>query len=264
MTFFAINWSQGFDDAWNDIATFLPKAAAFLLILIVGYFVARIIGRACRKVLQRVGFDEAVERGPVEQALAKSPMRASELAAKFVYFGALLIVLQMAFDVFGDNGVSDLIHAVIGYVPRVFAAIVIVVVAAMIAGFVRDLVTASLGGLSYGRLLGTISAGAIVVIGSFAALSQLQIAPAIVNATFYALLAVIAGSAIVAVGGGGIQPMRQRWENALNRYDAEKPRLRQQLEANRAAQAGQPGAIEAQGSLDLERSRERTPDTMQP
>jgi hypothetical protein len=65
-------------------------------------------------------------------------------------------------------------------------------------------------------------------------LDELRIAPAIVTGLFYALLAVIAGSAIIAIGGGGIAPMRQRWEEALRRYDDEKPRLREQLQGSGA------------------------------
>jgi hypothetical protein len=53
---------------------------------------------------------------------------------------------------------------------------------------------------------------AILVVGVFAALNQLEIAPEIVNGLFYAILAIIVGSAIVAVGGGGIQTMRRYWE----------------------------------------------------
>jgi hypothetical protein len=58
----------------------------------------------------------------------------------------------------------------------------------------------------------------------------LRIAPAIVTGMFYAVLAVVAGSAIVAIGGSGIEPMRQRWENVLRRYDEEKPRVCQQIQ----------------------------------
>ncbi len=54
------------------------------------------------------------------------------------------------------------------------------------------------------------------MIGVFAALAQLQIAPDIVNGLFYALLAIVVGSAIVAIGGGGIAPMRQRLERWLD------------------------------------------------
>jgi hypothetical protein len=90
-------------------------------------------------------------------------------------------------------------------------------------------VVASLGGLSYGRLLGNVAAGAILMVGVFMALSQLEIAPAIVNGLFYAILAVLAGSAIIAIGGGGIQPMRVRWEQALSTYDREKDNVRREV-----------------------------------
>ncbi len=62
--------------------------------------------------------------------------------------------------------------------------------------------------------------------GVFAALNQIEIAPAIVNGLFYAILAVIAGSAIIAIGGGGITPMRAKWEQALNRVDQEAPAIK--------------------------------------
>ena len=48
----------------------------------------------------------------------------------------------------------------------------------------------------------------------FAALNQLEIAPAIVNGLFYALLIAIVGSVVVAFGGGGIPVAREylsRW-----------------------------------------------------
>lgn len=58
---------------------------------------------------------------------------------------------------------------------------------------------------------------AILVVGIPAALNQLQIAPAIVNGLFYAMLAAIVGTVIVAAGGSGIAPMRAMWERGLGR-----------------------------------------------
>ena len=61
-------------------------------------------------------------------------------------FAFLLFVLQLAFGIFGPNPVSDLIAGVIAWLPRLFVAVVIVVVAAAIAGWVKDLIAAGLGG----------------------------------------------------------------------------------------------------------------------
>jgi hypothetical protein len=52
--------------------------------------------------------------------------------------------------------------------------------------------------------------------------------------------------------------MRQRWENALHRYDEEKPRVRQEMEAAKARRTTEAGVVGGQGSADLSRSEDRT------
>ncbi|HEY8545158.1 MAG TPA: hypothetical protein VIL36_08925 [Acidimicrobiales bacterium] len=258
----AVEWSQGIEDAWSDVATFVPKLVGFLAVLFIGWIVAKFLSRVAGRLLDRVGFDRVVERGGFKQALANSQYDATQLVSKAIYYGLMLVVLTMAFAVFGDNPVSEMLAGIVNYLPRVIVAVAIVVVAAVIANMARDMISGSLGGLSYGKLLATVAAGGIVVVGVFAALSQLQIAPAIINGLFYAILAVVAGSAIVAIGGGGVQPMRQRWENVLQRYDEEKPRLQQHmqdLQAQRGEDRMARGPmVEGEGELDVARSQQRT------
>ena len=219
----AVEWSQGIEDAWSNVATFVPKFLGFLVILIVGYFIAKLIAKAANAILERVGFDRAVERGGIKRALDRTKYDASDILGKIIFYALFLIVLQMAFGVFGPNPISDLLECVIAYLPKVIAAILILVIAFAIAAAARELIDAALGGLSYGRALANVAGAAIVVVGVFAALDQLQIAPAIVTGLFYAMLAIIVGSAVIAIGGGGIYPMRARWERILTKYDDEKP-----------------------------------------
>jgi hypothetical protein len=226
----AVEFSRGVEDAWSHVATFLPKFLGFLVILLVGWYVAKAIAKIVDRVLDRAGFDRAVERGGIKQVLARSQYDASSLVSKIVFYAIFLIVLQMAFGIFGPNPVSDMIAGVVAYLPKVLAAILIIVVAAAIAAAVKEIVEASLGGLSYGRGLALAASATIMAIGFFAALNQLQIAPAIVNGLFYAALAVIVGSAVISIGGGGISPMRAQWEKALGKLEAEAPQLRRQTE----------------------------------
>lgn len=223
----AVEWGQGVEDAWSDIASFIPKLIGFLIILIIGYFIAKLIAKAVGAILERVGFDKAVERGGVKKALDKSEFDASDIVGKIVFYALFLIVLTMAFGVFGDNPISDMLEGVIGYLPKVLAAILIIVIASAIGAAVREMLDASLSGLSYGKALANGVGAAILVVGIFMALNQLQIAPAIVSGLFYALLAIIVGVTVIAVGGGGVGPMRKRWENALVKYDEEKPKIQE-------------------------------------
>lgn len=223
-------FQDGLENAWSNVATFVPKLVGFLLILIIGYFIAKALGTVFDKILERVGFDRLVERGGVKNALAKSKYDASAIVGKLVFYVLFLFVLQLAFGVFGPNPISDLLAGIIAYLPKVIIAVLIIVIASAIAAAVRELIDAALGNLSYGKMLANLAGIAVLTVGIFAALSQLEIAPAIVNGLFYALLAIVVGILIVAVGGGGIQPMRQRWEKTLARLDEEVPKAKQELE----------------------------------
>jgi hypothetical protein len=222
---------DSFQDMLSTVINFIPQALAFLAILIIGWFVAKAISKLVDKVLERVGFDRAVERGGIGRAMERTEFDASTIIAKIVFWMLFLFVLQLAFGIFGPNPISAMLFGVIAFLPRLVVAIIIVVVAAAIASGVRDIVAGSLGGLTYGRTLANVAAGIILVIGVFAALNQVQIAPAIVTGLFYAMLAIIAGSAIIAIGGGGIAPMRKQWEKAIDKMEDEAPRFRRATQA---------------------------------
>jgi hypothetical protein len=235
----APDWSEGIEDAWSRVATFVPKLVGFLLILGIGYLVVKALSKAVDAVLERVGFDRAVERGGVAKALANSKYDASDIVSKLVFYTLLLFVLQMAFGVFGANPVSDMLNGVVAFLPKAFVAIVIVVVASAIAAAAKDIIGNTLGGLSYGKLLANAASVAILFFGVIAALQQIEVATLVTDRVLTAVLFALAGIAIVAVGGGGIQPMRAQWEKALNKVETEAPRVREQIDAQRAG-FGQP------------------------
>lgn len=216
----------------RTIARVLPQVVVFLLILIIGYLIAKAIGRIVDRVLGRVGFDRAVERGGVGRAMARTKYEPSDIIGKIVFYALMLFVLQLAFGVFGDNPISELIRGLIAYLPNIIVAIIIIVIAAAIAAAVKEVVEASLGGLSWGRGLAFGASVAILVIGVFAALDQLQVAPNVVNTLFIGLVAIVVGSAIVAIGGGGVMPMREVWERSLNRAQEEAPRVREEAQGS--------------------------------
>lgn len=216
---------ESLERAWDNVVEVLPQIALFLVILIVGWIVASAVARLLDTLLDKIGFDRWVERGGIKRALARSEYDASDLLSKIVFYGLVLVVLQLAFGVFGENPVSDLIDGLIAYLPNVFVAIVVIVIAAYVAAAVRDIARASLGNLEYGNLLASIAYWAILLVGIFAALDQLEIAPTIVNGLFYFMLAVVGGSLVIALGGGGIAPMRQRWDRWLARAEQEAPRI---------------------------------------
>jgi hypothetical protein len=233
----AIDFESGLDEAWERIATFIPKFLGFLLILVIGYFLAKLLARVVDRLLERIGFDRWVERGALKTALERSKFDASDILAVVTFWAVFLIALQLAFGVFGPNPVSELIQGIIAYLPNLFAAVVILVIAAALAKVVTDLLTATLGAVAAGEWIARAAGLAILVIGIFAALNQLQIAPAIVNGLFYAMLAIIVGVAIVAFGGGGIQTARRYWERASSKVEMKTSEIREKTDESPTTRA---------------------------
>ncbi|WP_043666321.1 mechanosensitive ion channel family protein [Nocardia vulneris] len=227
----AIDFQQGLSDAWSSVATFVPKLAGFLVILLIGWIVAKIVSTIVDKVLDRVGFDRLVERGGLRQMMSRSRYDASDLLAKLAYYAILLIALQLGFGVFGPNPVSDLLDGIVSWLPKAAVAIIIVVIAGAIASAVRDLVGNMLGGLSYGAMIGRIAAVFIWGVGIVAALNQIGVAMSVTMPILITVLATIGGILVVGVGGGMVRPMQQRWENWLSGLEEEMPAVKGHAEA---------------------------------
>jgi small-conductance mechanosensitive channel len=238
------NVGAALGDAMRMVAVFVPQLLLFLVILLIGWLVAKALRKLTDAVLERLHFDRAVERGGIGRALERSSYDASDLIAMVVYYAVLLLTLQLAFGVFGPNPISALLTGIVAFLPRIAVAIVIVVVASAIAAAVKDLVSGAMGGLSYGRLLANIASIFIIALGVIAALSQIGVAVAVTLPVLITALATVGGILIVGVGGGLVRPMQQRWERWLSRAEAEAPQARAHAQAYQRGRedAARPGA----------------------
>ena len=216
-----VNFGQSIQNLLNTIARSIPKIVVFLLILVVGWIIARVIGKLIAKGLEKIGFSRFAERGAVGQALSRGPYHASALIGKIVYYALLLFVLQMAFGVFGPNPISTLLDAVVAWLPKAIVAIAIVIIASAIAKVVKDLIDGAIGGLSYGPFVGGVASVLILVIGVIAALNQIGVAATVTEPVLIAGLFTVAAILAIGVGGGMIKPMQARWERMLEAAERE-------------------------------------------
>jgi Mechanosensitive ion channel, conserved TM helix len=214
-----VDLDAALEEAWENVVTFAPKLLGFFLILLIGFFIAKLLSKLTNSLLERVGFDGWVQRGALQTAFLRAKTDASDLIALIVFWAVFLITLQLAFGIWGPNPITDLIEGIIAYLPNVIAAVIILVIAAAIARVVTDVLTPALGAVRGGEWIARVAGIAILVVGIFAALAQLEIAPAIVNGLFYALLLVVAGSLLISFGVGGIPLARRYLERWGGRAD---------------------------------------------
>ncbi|MFB7722484.1 hypothetical protein [Nocardia sp. NPDC056100] len=256
----AIDIQQGLSDAWSSVATFVPKFAGFLAILIIGWLVAKLVARLVTRILHQVGFDRLVERGGIKDMLARSSYDAVGIIAKLAYYAILLITLQLGFGVFGPNPISTMLDGIVSWLPRLAVAIIIVCVAGAIATVVMDMIANMLSGLSYGRMMGRIAAVFIWGVGIIAALNQIGVATSVTMPILITVLAVIGGVLVVGVGGGLIRPMQQRWEGWLETIEGEMPEMKghaQAFQRGREDAARQREAMEQQRAMMAQQGGQR-------
>jgi hypothetical protein len=208
----------------HEVLVFLLKALGFGGVLAGGWLTATAARKIVGRLLVRVGFDKAVERGGVRAALARSQHDASDIVAKLVFYAVLLFALHFAFGIWGPNPVSALLTSVIAWLPQGFVAIVIVVVAAAIARAVKDIISSALGGMPYGKLLAGIANVFIIGLGVIAALNQVGVATTVTTPVLIAVLATGGG----VIGGALARPLQDRWASWPHRVPAEAPVIAEQ------------------------------------
>lgn len=214
----AIDWTEGFEDAWNDVATFIPKFAAALAVFIIGWIIAKVVRKAIVKVLNKVDLDKYVDKAGIGAPLERAGYPNSvDLIGKIIYFGLMLLVLQLAVGVFGDSDISNAIDDMVAFIPKLIVAIVIVIITGVIANAVRELIAPAVAHLSSGDLLKKAAVAGIWLIGGFAALDQLQVAKDVVDTLFETIVYSLGFIIVIKFGVGGIWAARDRFWPAV--YD---------------------------------------------
>jgi len=192
---------QGFDAFF----AFIPNLIAFLVILIVGFIIAKMVSGIVKKVLEKAGLDKALHESDAKQYVDRVSPDASPSAAigKVFFYLIFIFVLTAAIGALKIPAVTAFMNQVLAYLPNVIAAIIIFVVAAAVAGAIAGAVAKLLGDTPTGKVVAAAVPSLIMLIAVFMILNQLKIAPEIVQITYTALLFTVALASALAFGLGG-------------------------------------------------------------
>ena len=205
-----IEFRQGMEDAWATIAEFVPKIALALAVFIVGWVVARLFQKLAHRVLLKLQFNKTAARAGFTEPLTRAGYPdAALLLSKVVFWAVILLVLQVAIGALGETEIQDALDGVVAFLPKFFAALLIVVVAGAIATRVREAVSRAEAAQAYGPMLGRAAGGAVWFVGIFAALNQIEVAQDIVNILFIAVVATVGLTVVVKFGVGGIKTAQE-------------------------------------------------------
>jgi hypothetical protein len=205
MPFAAVEIGDSVQQALDSFFGFLPNILGFLVILFVGYIIAKIAKKAIATILQKVGIDRALHSSDAGQYVERVSPGASpaNLIGAVAFWFIFLFAVSAAIGALKIPALSDFIAQVQAFLPNVIVAAIIFVVAAALAGVVGGAAHKLMGDTPTGKVVRAVIPGLILAIGTFMVLDQLQIAPQIVTITYAALLGMLALAGALAFGLGG-------------------------------------------------------------
>ena len=207
------------------IMAYLPVLLGALIILIVGWIVAKAIRRLVDWLLKVVRFDVMADKAGISEVIRKGDLKisAGEVVSKLVYWLIMIMVLVMTVDALGLPKTSDVLASLFAYIPRVIAALLVLVVAMFLASFVSGIVSTAAGNAKMPKpeLIAGISRWAIIIFAATIALVELGIAPLLVTTTFNIILGGIVLALALAFGLGG-KDAAARYLEELKKRHSEK------------------------------------------
>ena len=228
----AVHIAESLQRALNSLIGFIPNLAGCLIILFVGYLIARIVKVVVAKLLETVGLDRALSGSPAGTYIERvSPgARPSRLVAVVAFWFIFIYAIAVALDALKIPALTNFMANVQGYLPNVIAAILILVIGVALAGAAGGLVDRLMGDTAAGRMAHTVAPTLILAIVVFMVLSQLRIASAIVTTTYIALIGMLAVAGALAFGLGGREVAARMMRDA---YDSSHHNGRQRRLAHR-------------------------------
>lgn len=199
----ALNISDSAERGFDTFFGWLPGLVGALVILVIGYFVAEIVGNVLARVLARAGLDRTMLAGRVGEWVRKVTASPSQLIGRLAFWGIFLGAISLAATALGIDALTAFVASVYAYLPNVIAAVLIFLVAGALAAGVSALATSFMGDTPTGRIVATAAPILVMTIATFMILDQLRIAEDIVVITYAALLGSIALGAALAFGLGG-------------------------------------------------------------
>ena len=190
-----------------EIAIFFPKLMAALLLLLMGWILARVARAGVERLLDMPQFRSLADRSGLE-ALAKSggmPISLATVISEIVYWLVLLVMAVSITNSLGLPALASLLNRAVMYLPNALVAIVILVLGTLLARLVNRLVFAWLSGMKIPNALNvsTISEYAIQVFAFFLALEQLAIGTQLLTAAFSIAFGGLVFALALAFGLGG-------------------------------------------------------------
>ena len=211
-------------ESFAQFGAFVPAMFGALIILFAGYLLAKLIERGTERLLRRLRLNDLLERGGVMQAVERSGshFNPARVIANLIFWFVMFAVIMVAANALGMESLATVFSDLVGYIPSLMAAIVVMIVGIVLGRFVGGLIMASAGAVQGGPTLARVGRWGVVILAIFMALQELGIASEIVTTAFAILFGAVALALALAFGLGNRELAGEVTREWYERYKAER------------------------------------------
>lgn len=220
------NWTDAFkyslQSLWGSVVSFVPNFLLAVILFVIGWVIGSVVGRAVEQVIGALKIDRALESAGANSMVQKTGMRLNVGAfiGGIVKWFIIAVFLMASLDRLGLTTVNEFIRtSVVGYLPNVIVAALVLIIATLIADFMGKVVTASAkaGNVRSANFLGTLTRYAIWIFAFIMALGELGIASVYMQYLFIGLVSMFAIAGGLAFGLGGKEAAARSIEHFRDR-----------------------------------------------
>jgi small-conductance mechanosensitive channel len=191
---------------WTKVANFIPNLFGALVLVLLGFVVAKLLDTLLSKLLAKLGLDRLMAGTGLTKLLGRAGLQVpiSTLIGKIVYWFVLLIFLVSAAQSLGLERVSATLDMLALYLPKVFGGALVLLVGVLLAQLANGLVRGAAEGvgLDYAAGLGRIAQGLVIIISISVAISQLEVKTDLLNHVIVIVLITVGLAVALAMGLG--------------------------------------------------------------
>jgi hypothetical protein len=148
---------NSFGDAWQQTIGIAPKIVAMVVVLVIGYVIAKFVAKAITSLSEKVGLQNAADQSGLADSMHRMGLQRNvpAIIGTIVFWLLMCVFLMAGFNILGLPAVSDGMQVVVNYIPNLLVATVLIVVGLLLATFLRGVVATSADrvGLSYAEYL---------------------------------------------------------------------------------------------------------------
>ena len=192
---------------WGNVAGFLPQLVAALVVFLVGWLIAVLVGKLAWHVVKAVQLDRGLESISFRKVWERSGYKLNSplFFYELVKWFFIIVFLMAATDILGLTQVTEFLGTVVVYIPNVIVAAFVLLIGVLVARFLESVVRGSVRAaeLTSANFLGTLTRWAVLIFSWLVALDQLNVADEIIRIVIMGVVAAGALALGLSFGLGG-------------------------------------------------------------